>query len=66
MILATCVLSLSQTELSAQDSTNYPTIGEVVRVDPGLDALIDKDARIEVLSSGFDWSEGPVWIGDAA
>ncbi|QDU13314.1 Gluconolactonase precursor [Gimesia maris] len=65
MILATCVLSLCQTELSAQDSTNYPTLGEVVRIDPGLDALIDKDARIEVLSSGFDWSEGPVWMGNA-
>ncbi|MCH9653898.1 MAG: SMP-30/gluconolactonase/LRE family protein [Planctomycetes bacterium] len=65
MILATFVLSLSQSELQAQDSTNYPTIGEIIRLDPRLDQLIDKDTRIEVLSSGFDWSEGPVWVGDA-
>ena len=47
-----------------QDSTNYPTIGEVVRLDPALDTLIPKDAKIEVLSSGFVWSEGPVWVKD--
>jgi gluconolactonase len=40
----------------------YPTIGEVVRLDPRLDALIAKDANIEVIASGFDWCEGPVWV----
>jgi gluconolactonase len=44
----------------AQNS--YPTIGKVVRNDPRLDELLDKDAKIEVLASGFVWSEGPVWI----
>lgn len=38
------------------------TIGQVVRFDPALDALIDKDAVIEVLADGFKWSEGPAWI----
>ena len=38
------------------------TIGQVVRLDPSLDDLIDKDAQIEVLADGFKWSEGPVWI----
>lgn len=64
MILTTFVLSLSQSQLVAQDSTNFPTIGEVIRLDPRLDQLIDKDAKIEVLSSGFVWTEGPVWVGD--
>lgn len=40
----------------------YPTIGFIERLDPKLDALISKDAKLEVLASGFDWSEGPVWI----
>lgn len=48
--------------LAAQESANFPTIGEIVRVDPLLDELIASDSRIEVLASGFDWSEGPVWI----
>jgi len=43
---------------------NYPTIGQIVREDPRLDQLIARDARIEVLASGFEWSEGPVWIKD--
>lgn len=42
----------------------YPTIGEVVREDPAFDDLIPRDARIEVLASGFEWAEGPIWISD--
>jgi gluconolactonase len=48
--------------LFAQGPQNYPTLGEIVRIDPELDALVDATARIEVLASGFDWSEGPVWV----
>lgn len=33
----------------------------VDRRDPRLDAIIAPDAEIEILASGFDWSEGPVW-----
>lgn len=48
--------------LHAQDSVNFPTIGEVIRSDEKIDQLIAKDAKVEVLSSGFIWSEGPVWV----
>lgn len=48
--------------LSAQNSVNFPTIGEVVRLDPAMDDLIPKDAPIQVLTSGFEWAEGPVWV----
>ncbi|MBC8151901.1 MAG: SMP-30/gluconolactonase/LRE family protein, partial [Bacteroidetes bacterium] len=41
---------------------HYPTIGQVVRTDARLDKLIPKDAAIEVLASGFIWTEGPVWV----
>ena len=49
---------------AAQPPRSYPAIGTIHRLDPALDALIPPDAKIEVLASGFDWSEGPVW--DAA
>ncbi|MBE0657209.1 MAG: SMP-30/gluconolactonase/LRE family protein [Bryobacteraceae bacterium] len=49
---------------AAQPPRSYPTIGTIHRLDPALDALIAPDAKIEVLATGFDWSEGPVW--DAA
>ncbi len=48
--------------VKAQDSINFPTIGEVIRVDKAIDQLIAAEAEIEVLSSGFTWSEGPVWV----
>lgn len=47
--------------MNAQDSTNFPSIGKIHREDPALDAIIPKDAHLEVLSSGFEWAEGPVW-----
>lgn len=55
------LLILIQTGMA---QTNYPTIGKIVSNSPKLDALVDKDARIEVLASGFVWSEGPVWVKD--
>jgi len=48
----------------AQESKNYPTIGEVVRFDNRINDLIGSDAGIELLASGFEWSEGPLWIQD--
>jgi gluconolactonase len=42
----------------------YPTIGSVVREDARLDALVSSEAPIEVLASGFEWAEGPVWFSD--
>ena len=41
-----------------------PDIGEILRVDPRVDALIPADARIEKLADGFNFIEGPVWIRD--
>lgn len=48
--------------MMAQDTTNFPTLGKIVRLDPALDKLLGPDARIEVLASGFEWTEGPVWV----
>jgi gluconolactonase len=42
----------------------YPSFGKIVHEDPELEKLLPKDARLEVLASGFDWAEGPVWIKD--
>ena len=36
--------------------------GTVLRVDPGLDALVPPGARIEKLADGFMFTEGPVWV----
>lgn len=46
----------------SQDTTNFPVIGQIHRHAPELDALLPANARIEVIASGFEWTEGPVWI----
>lgn len=50
--------------LMASPMIKAETIGRVERLDAGLDALVDADAKIEVLATGFTWTEGPVWVGD--
>lgn len=38
--------------------------GSIERLDPAFETLIAPDTSIEVLTTGFNWSEGPVWSGD--
>ena len=54
LLLAFLVISIS--------CNRSETIGSIERVDPGLDSIIANDAKVEVISSGYTWSEGPLWI----
>ena len=38
------------------------TIGSVERLDPEINSLIPTNAKIEILGSGYNWSEGPIWV----
>ncbi len=61
------VLSVLAASLGACASgapMSYRALGFVERLDPALDALIPKDARMEILADGFRWTEGPVWVKD--
>lgn len=44
----------------------YPTFGSIERLDPALDKLLAKDAKLEKLAEGFNWSEGPVWVAQGS
>lgn len=39
-------------------------VGEIERLDPAFDKLVPPDAKMEVLSAGHEWTEGPVWVPD--
>ena len=41
---------------------DYPSIGSIARLDPRLDTILPLDAKIEKLTEGYDWAEGPIWI----
>ena len=54
---------------AAPDPAPAPTpaakgVGSIVRLDPALDALIPKDAIIEKVGGGFQFTEGPLWRPD--
>lgn len=53
------LLAISLTAFAAEPVPEFH--GSIERLDPALDALISPEAKIEVLASGFNWSEGPVW-----
>lgn len=52
--------------LLAQDKAEKEIVRTIEKLDDSLDALIDVNARIEVISTGHQWSEGPVWIKDGS
>jgi len=62
--LAVVLLGSRSTRASGGQEHAYPSMGKIERADPRLDALIPRDAVLERLAEGFDWSEGPVWIAE--
>ena len=67
-IIASCLLVSANSADAAKKKKKaaYPTFGTVHRLDPALDDILPKKAKLEKLSEGYEWSEGPVWIAAAA
>lgn len=42
-----------------------PVATTIVRLDPRLDTIVPFDAQLERIATGFTFTEGPVWVGDA-
>ena len=38
------------------------TFGMIQRVDARVNQLIPRDAKLEKLAEGFEWTEGPLWV----
>ncbi len=62
VVLALIASLLALPTLVAQNTLNFPVLGEVVELDPRFRDLVGEGAKIEVLGSGFAWAEGPVWV----
>ena len=63
LILMACQSSMDKGADSTESKTAaVPPFGEIERLDPSLSTLIPDSATIEVLSEGYDWTEGPVWV----
>jgi gluconolactonase len=48
--------------LAACKSDKPESMGTIERIDPALDVIIKPGAQPEVIASGFEWSEGPLWL----
>jgi len=42
--------------------TSYKAIGTIERYDSSIKAVLSPTAKAEIIATGFDWSEGPLWI----
>jgi gluconolactonase len=61
LILAAAFLAATASA-TAQPHAGYPHVGQIERLSPRFDALVDLAAPIEKLGEGYRWSEGPVWV----
>ena len=46
----------------AMAQTPFKTIGTMERYDSAIGQIISPDAQAEILTDGFRWSEGPLWL----
>lgn len=51
-----------KSETPIVESTVYPKVGEIERLDDRINDIIPKDAVIERIATGLTWAEGPLWI----
>ena len=56
LLLAGCFAAQQSTPVKETSS-----IGKIIRLDPAFDSLVPKDAGIEKVAGGFDFTEGPLW-----
>jgi gluconolactonase len=56
------LIACSSPKIQEESPDQFQTIGSVERLDSAINSLIAADAKIEVLASGFEWAEGPLWL----
>lgn len=58
LALAAC----SSPKVQEEEAPKFQTIGSIERLDSAINSLIPPEAKIEILASGFEWAEGPLWL----
>ncbi len=66
-LIVAVVAALAAAPLPAAQPAQAPTDagGTIDRLDPRLDDLLAADAAVERVADGFQFIEGPVWVGGA-
>ena len=63
LFLAHCT-SKPVAEQSGSEVPSDPIVPRVEVLDPSIRSLLSEASNVSVLASGFEWSEGPVWIDE--
>ena len=66
MVFVHFLLGIVMSSVTLLGQAPIRTLGKIERFDSQLDALLAEDAALEILADGFTWTEGPLWMGDAA
>lgn len=61
--VAVLLVGCSQAPVSAPVAEMHG-VGNIVRLDPAFDSIVPKDAIIEKVGGGFQFTEGPLWRPD--
>jgi gluconolactonase len=64
ILVISCNGSQSDHENESLTNSTYESTGAIIRLDSAVNSLIPADAKIEIIASGFDWAEGPLWLKD--
>ncbi|TMI65521.1 MAG: SMP-30/gluconolactonase/LRE family protein [Bacteroidetes bacterium] len=62
LIFSIAVLSCNNNQQNEKSEQKFKPMGNIERLDAELDNIISKDAKIEIIADGFEWSEGPLWV----
>jgi gluconolactonase len=62
LLLLICVFASTSAVHAQSNVEPIETVGSIEIHDPAALELVDADAKIERLATGFVWSEGPVWL----
>lgn len=62
LLLFSSLAACSNNGKKEQQIIAYKTTGTIERIDASLDAIVDSNAKAEIIAGGFEWSEGPLWV----
>ena len=48
--------------ITGRAQTTYQPVGTIERYDSAINTILSRAAKAEIIATGFDWSEGPLWI----
>ena len=64
LLLAACEVPAAETK--ADEPAAPSSAGELELRDPAFDRIVPADARIELVATGYVFTEGPLWLPDGA